>query len=177
MSKLALKKELEHLSSTQLIQIILDLYDARKEAKEYLEFFLNPDIYKAMDSRLEIVKKEMRRTKWGRSRGRVTIIKKAVADILSLKPGPLPSMRMLLSTISTIGITARFYELTDAQEKLAGDLAGQIIEIADENEMMSDALAMLHGITEDDQQYTRRFRTIVTEGLEKKVASISRLKK
>ena len=38
MSKAKLKKYLQTLSKEQVIEVMLELYDARKEAKEYLEF-------------------------------------------------------------------------------------------------------------------------------------------
>ncbi len=43
MSKASLKKIIKDLEKESLAQIILELYDARPEAKEYLEFWLNPD--------------------------------------------------------------------------------------------------------------------------------------
>ena len=43
MSKAQLKKHLSALTKEQIIEVILELYDARKEAKEYLEFYLNPN--------------------------------------------------------------------------------------------------------------------------------------
>ncbi len=44
MSKAKLKKYLQTLSKEQVIEVMLELYDARKEAKEYLEFYLTPDL-------------------------------------------------------------------------------------------------------------------------------------
>ena len=43
MSKAKLKKYLQTLSKEQVIEVMLELYDARKEAKEYLEFYLTPN--------------------------------------------------------------------------------------------------------------------------------------
>ena len=42
MSKAQLKKHLLKLTQEEVIDVILELYDARKEAKEYLEFYMNP---------------------------------------------------------------------------------------------------------------------------------------
>lgn len=53
MSKAQLKKQLSALTKEQIIEVILELYDARKEAKEYLEFYLNPN----EDQKLEEYKK------------------------------------------------------------------------------------------------------------------------
>lgn len=43
MSKVTLKKYLGTLEKSEIIDVVLDLYDARKEAKECLDYFLNPD--------------------------------------------------------------------------------------------------------------------------------------
>ena len=43
MSKVKLKKHLLALSKEEIINVVLDLYDAHTEAKAYLEFYLEPD--------------------------------------------------------------------------------------------------------------------------------------
>ena len=48
MSKTALKKALAGMDAAQLTELITDLYEARSEAKEYLDFYINPDIDKKM---------------------------------------------------------------------------------------------------------------------------------
>ena len=50
MSKLQLKKEIQKLERHQLEQMVLDAYAARKETKEYFEFFLNPDVEKLTEN-------------------------------------------------------------------------------------------------------------------------------
>lgn len=72
MSKAKLKKYLQTLPQDHLIQVILDLYDARKDAKEYLEFFMNPDVSAA----LEKAKKDLYRiyfTPQGKARARASV--------------------------------------------------------------------------------------------------------
>ncbi len=72
MSKTKLKKYLQSLPQEHLIQVILDLYDARKDAKEYLEFFMNPDVSAA----LEKSKKDLYRiyfTPQGRARAKASV--------------------------------------------------------------------------------------------------------
>lgn len=46
MSKASLKKALKEISRDGLEEIICELYDTRPQAKEYLEFWINPDIEK-----------------------------------------------------------------------------------------------------------------------------------
>ena len=49
MSKAKLKKTLAEMPAEQIADLVLELYDARKEAKEYLEFWLDPDTPKALE--------------------------------------------------------------------------------------------------------------------------------
>ena len=53
MSKAQLKKHLIKLTKEQVVDVVLELYDARKEAKEYLDFYINP----TDDAKLEEYKK------------------------------------------------------------------------------------------------------------------------
>lgn len=46
MSKAALKKVLKDMDASQLREVICELYEVRPEAKEYLEFWINPDLPK-----------------------------------------------------------------------------------------------------------------------------------
>ncbi len=49
MSKGQLKKYIEGLERGQLEEFVLDIYSDVKAAKEYLDFFLNPDVNKVVD--------------------------------------------------------------------------------------------------------------------------------
>ena len=43
MSKATVRKKLNSMPKEEIIGMVLEMYDARKEAKEYLEFYVNPD--------------------------------------------------------------------------------------------------------------------------------------
>lgn len=58
MSKAQLKKHLSALTKEQIIEVILELYDARKEAKEYLEFYLNPNEDEKLEEYKRIIRDE-----------------------------------------------------------------------------------------------------------------------
>ena len=51
------------MDADQLRELILDVYSARKEAKEYFEFFLDPDVDKLRDKLWTVIEKELNRTK------------------------------------------------------------------------------------------------------------------
>lgn len=43
MSKATIKKLLRSMSKEQIIEMVIEMYDARKEAKDYLEYYASPD--------------------------------------------------------------------------------------------------------------------------------------
>ena len=58
MSRAKLKKYLQTLPKEQVIEVILELYDARKEAKDYLEFYLTPDSNAELEKCKKIIRKD-----------------------------------------------------------------------------------------------------------------------
>jgi hypothetical protein len=89
MSKTTLKKHLLSLTKEQIIEQVLDLYDSRKPAKEYFEYFLDPNEKKAFEKYKAIIVNEFYPT--GKTRGtkcRFSVAKKAIADFRSLNPAP-----------------------------------------------------------------------------------------
>ncbi len=58
MSKSKLKKTLSALDKEKLIEVITELYDARKEAKEYLEYWLDPDSGKELERVQKLVSRQ-----------------------------------------------------------------------------------------------------------------------
>ena len=57
MSLPRLKKQLAPLNRDQLEELIADLYSARKEAKEYLDFWAEPDQKKMLDKYMTAVRR------------------------------------------------------------------------------------------------------------------------
>ncbi|MCI9608331.1 MAG: hypothetical protein HFJ94_09190 [Muribaculaceae bacterium] len=84
MSKATLKKALAPLSKEQIEEMVLDLYAARPEAKEYLDFWVSGDIDSKMTKAKTAVAKEIARKQRLRPRPRMTKIKRFIKDIVSL---------------------------------------------------------------------------------------------
>lgn len=97
MSKTELKKYLKTLTQAQVSEILLDVYSARKEAKEYLDFFLNPD----SEAKAEVFKKKIHRefvsaSGYLKRHPRRSLCKKAVADFKSFQPDPRALVDVML---------------------------------------------------------------------------------
>lgn len=96
MSKSQLKKELATLDHGQLVQLILDLYSARKDAKEYFEFFLNPDVDSLFEKYCNVIDKEMNRSKYGECMARISKIRAAIKDFASFDVGSEAVLKLML---------------------------------------------------------------------------------
>lgn len=58
MSKLKIKKALLQMEPDEIVNVVMELYDARKEAKEYLEYWLNPDSQKELEKCQKLVDRQ-----------------------------------------------------------------------------------------------------------------------
>jgi hypothetical protein len=89
MSKTELKKHLFSLTKEQIIEQVLQLYDACKPAKEYFEYFLNPDEKGQFEKYKAIIINEFYpKGKYVEPKTRFSVAKKAIADFKSLNPSP-----------------------------------------------------------------------------------------
>ena len=102
MSRLQLKKELAAMDTMQLRELILEIYDARKEAKEYLGFYLNPDIRKLTDKYKAAVEKEATRVSRRRVSPRMSRIKKSIKEYASFGMGKEYEIEMMLYALGLL---------------------------------------------------------------------------
>jgi hypothetical protein len=87
MSKATVKKLLTSMPKEDLIRMVLEMYDARKEAKEYLEFYVNPDEDRKLEEYKKIIIEEFYPVKSKREpKTRFSVCRKAVSDYKKLKP-------------------------------------------------------------------------------------------
>jgi len=166
MSKTALRKELKQMSHEQLEQIILDAYDARREIKEYFEFFLNPDVERLLEKHLAAVTKELARVKWGRSRARVSNIKKAVKDFIGFAPGAEACLDMMMQTLRHVAMVERYVTYTATQERYAASLIKDIVNFGDEHEMADVVAARITELLQNEQ-IRPHFRRFLADSIER----------
>jgi len=88
MSKTELKKYLKTLTADELVDVIMEAYDARKQTKEYFEYYLNPDEKGQVAKINELIRKEFYSTR-GKRKCRVSGIKKAIREFEKLYPDPM----------------------------------------------------------------------------------------
>lgn len=136
MSKSQLKKTLSAMTAEQISELVLDLYTARKEAKEYLDFFVEPDIDKRMDKARKNITKELNRTVRRYARPRMTKIRQYISDITSLNPGPEPIVEIMVFSIEEICRLGTTNYLKEPTRRNAGKLLTETLRVIDQAGML-----------------------------------------
>lgn len=74
------------MTKEDLVEMLMALYDSKKEAKDYFEYFLNPDEEKAEKKCKTVFLKEYTKTGVRPPKGRISKCKKALQDFEALRP-------------------------------------------------------------------------------------------
>ncbi|MDE6086149.1 MAG: hypothetical protein K2G40_07110 [Muribaculaceae bacterium] len=157
MSRTSLKKELNNLSAPQLVEIILDAYQARPEIKEYFEYFLNPDVNKLIDKHNKIIDKEYNRGKWHNSKARVSVLNKAVKTFESFSPGNEAVIQILLREVIVAGVTENELNFADTHFNRVVKLVDRILSLSEEAGVLADSLTRLNQFVSDDYKFASRY--------------------
>lgn len=128
------------MSADQLSALILDLYAARKDAKDYLDFFVNPDIDTRLEKAYSIIDREMSRSSRGRSTTRITRIKNAVNSITSLRAGPQANADVLLHVVKEACAMSGRVFVKDSLRTAFATLLQRLVSEADAAGMLSSYL-------------------------------------
>jgi hypothetical protein len=151
MSKLQLKKELKQLTHEQLMELILDAYDARKEIKEYFEYFLAPDVKKLSEKYKVAISKELSRVKrGGYCKARISHIKSLLKEFASFQPGYEEEIDMMLFTIVYALISAESMYIADTLTNGIVDIMIKMIQLADRNYIADKTIARTNDILHSD---------------------------
>lgn len=164
------------MDAAQITELVLELYDARKEAKEYLDFFVQPDIDSKLHKARMAIDKEASRSSRGRARPRMTRVRRFIADISSLNPGAEPICEIMTYTVekfARIGCTTWIKETT---QKAVGKLVKDTVKAADNGGVLDLFLPRLQKAVDSinsDTFYSRDFRSLLACALEEAIASLT----
>lgn len=89
MSKAQLKRRLMLLPKEHVVNLVLELYDARKEAKEFLDFYLEPNEDQKLEEYKAIIREEFFPKRRVEPQCRFNICRKAISDFKKMKPHPM----------------------------------------------------------------------------------------
>ena len=166
MSKNTLKKELELLSAEQLRQIILDAYNVNSDFKQYFEFFLNPDIDKFRNNKIELIKKELSRSKWGVSKARTSVINKIVKEFIAYNVGTEHTIDFINIVLQYVCLYENLAKYKDSHFNYIARLTKTIIEYANANQCADMCIESLSETILQHDQIRRHTKGIVQEAID-----------
>lgn len=166
MGKQQLKKEIQALPREQLELMILEAYEARKEIKQYFDFFINPDIDKLTDKYILEINKEFRRSKHGRSNARITRIRKLYKEYQGYHPGFDKEIELLMHIITTALLIDNVFYISETMVRGVGALMKQMVIMSDANLVADEVLTKLTALLADKSAGSKYFRIYLKEQLE-----------
>lgn len=172
MSKAALKKELANLDKEELINLILESYTARKEIKEYYEFYLDPDIAKLTEKFLNNIIKELKRSKrGGYSKARISFIRSQLKEFAAFQPGFQAELDLLFKVINYGMLFEISFYYSDTLEKGIATLVEQSVELADRNQVLDTTIQRFRSLFDNERTGTRYFRNYLDTHLRNYLAN------
>lgn len=136
MSKSQLKKEIGKFTAPQLRELLLEVYDARMPAKEYLDYFLDPDEDKIIDKTADVLRKEVCRTKRHMAKFRITRIKEALDKLRTLQVDNAKRLDLAVTTLRWLGQLSCSFSFTEPQGKSVRKFLADLVAECDRSEML-----------------------------------------
>lgn len=132
MSKATIKKLLRSMSKEEIIEMVIEMYDARKEAKDYLEYYASPDENSKLEEYKDIIREEFYPERRREPKTRFSVCRKAVADFKKLKPSADALAELMLSYMEyAIEFTFDFGDMSEQYyESVEGNFAKTVEFIA-----------------------------------------------
>ena len=161
MSKSSLKKELKNFTSEQLSEVIINIYNVSKEAKAYLEFFINPDPEAFLKKKFDEIFAEIKRTKHGVSKGRISVVRNIIKQGIGYGLSPEYQERLMFGAIKLILSADRYMYLSSALYSGTLKLTVDFITWANKNGMFGEAVSHIHTLVTDTQIGTAQFRNAI----------------
>lgn len=146
MSKTSVKKALANLSREQIAGVLLDLYAARPEARQWLDFFADPKPREVRDKAVEAAVKECRRSKWGRSRMRISVLNNLTKQFATLGVDPVDVVELRMTICNLLCQVDRVLYLSDAQTKSIKTYFVKTIEAADTAGVLHETIERMEAL-------------------------------
>ena len=166
MSKLKLKKELSSLSKDEIIEVVARAYSARKEFRDYFEFFLNPDADKLYEKYRDAILREIGRGQ-RKSKARISEIKKLIKNFDSFDAGAEYGRNLRLFAIDNLIDRERYAWYSDTLINGTARLTLDLIDFADKNGLVDSTMKMLEKNIGDTSRGNKNFKKFILHAIER----------
>lgn len=143
MSKTTLKKAIKEFTPEQLRGLILDVYTKYKDAKEYLDFFAEPDIDKIYEKYSAAIFKEADRVYHRQPAPRLQRIKSALKKFILLEPGYESVAQLMVETSERLIANGKGDRYSSAAMRGTAAFLEQTCEFLERNDSLAQYLPRL----------------------------------
>ena len=91
------------MDKSEIIKMVLELYSARKEAKEYLDFYAEPNEGQKLEEYKHIIREEFYPSRNREPKTRFSVCRKALSDFKKLKPSEDSVAELMVFYMETCG--------------------------------------------------------------------------
>ncbi len=153
------------MSKERLIELVMNAYAANIESKKYFEFFLSPDVDKLFNNHRELVVKELRRSKWGRSKARISTIRKLIKDFAAYDPGDEYVLDFMFFALTALMREETYLNFPDTLYNGTIKLATEIMKYADTHSLIKTAITKFDNLLIQEKIGTRAMLRDVKEAV------------
>ncbi len=143
MSKTSLKKAIKEFTPDQLRGLILDIYSKYKDAKEYLDFFAEPDLDKVHEKYSLEINKEVNRIYHRSPAPRIQRIKASIKKFAMLEPGYESVAQLMVETVEQLIINGKGDKYSPGAMRGTASLLEQTCEFLERNDCLDSYLPRL----------------------------------
>ena len=143
MSKTTLKKAIKEFTPEQLRGLILDIYTKYKDAKEYLDFFAEPDLDKIYEKYSEAIFKETDRIYHRHPAPRLQRIKANLKKFILLEPGYESVAQLMVEASERLIINGKGDRYSSATMRGTAAFLNQTCEFLERNDALEQYLPRL----------------------------------
>lgn len=150
------------------MQLVLDLYTSRKETREYLEFFINPDVEKLVDKYHTAINRELMRGSWRRSKARISTLKNLVKEFESFGVDAELVLDMRCYLLGQTMLVESARDLPASFEKAMPLYIHQTLAYADAHQIFDKGLQKIQRLVDDPRAtnyYHRLYRQALADYL------------
>ncbi len=166
MSKIKLKKELSALSKDEIIEVVARAYSARKEFRDYFEFFLYPDADKLYEKYREAILREIGRGQ-RKSKARISEIKKLIKNFDSFDAGAEYSRDLRLLAIENLIERERYTWYSETLINGTTRLTLDLINFADKNSLVDSTMKRIEETVGDLTRGNKAFKKFILRAIER----------
>lgn len=149
------------MTHEQMVQIVLDAYDARKETREYFEFFLDPDVEKALDEAREKIEKEFK-VKRGFLKFSITKLRAIIKQYESLGIGCSETLSLMNDTVFMLVVNGSKFSISDNSWNVIQRFITQVLKYANDNGELEQALTHLNELQRSEHYISPIMRDIIS---------------